>query len=60
MGYDGVDVNMGCPAKTVIKNGACAALINNRGLAGDIIDAVKDAAGSDFPVSVKTRVGLTK
>lgn len=59
MGYDGVDINMGCPVKTVIKNGACAALINNRELASKIIDAVQQAAGDDFPVSVKTRVGFT-
>jgi nifR3 family TIM-barrel protein len=59
MGFDGVDLNMGCPVKTVIKNGACAALINNRGLAGEIIDATKEAAGTSLPVSVKTRVGLT-
>lgn len=45
MGFAGVDINMGCPVKTVVKNGACAALINNRELAGDIIDAVQSAAG---------------
>ena len=60
MGFAGVDINMGCPVKTVVKNGACAALINNETLAGDIIDAVKSAAGdSHFPVSVKTRVGYS-
>ena len=59
MGFAGVDLNMGCPVKTVIKNGACAALINNRDLAGEIIQATKQAAGQDFPVSVKTRVGFT-
>lgn len=59
LSYAGVDLNMGCPVKTVIKNGACAALINNRGLAGEIIDAAREAAGSGFPVSVKTRVGFS-
>jgi tRNA-dihydrouridine synthase len=59
MGFSGVDLNMGCPVKTVIKNGACAALINNRELAGEIIDATKEAAGDSLPVSVKTRVGFT-
>ncbi len=59
IGFDGVDINMGCPVKTVIKNGACAALINNRQLAGEIIDAVREGAGKGFPVSVKTRVGFT-
>jgi tRNA-dihydrouridine synthase len=59
MGYVGVDLNMGCPVKTVVKNGACAALINNRDLAGEIIDATRAGGGSDFPVSVKTRVGYS-
>lgn len=59
MGFDGVDINMGCPVRTVIKNGACAGLINNRPLAEEIISAVKKAAGKHFPVSVKTRVGFS-
>lgn len=66
MGFCGVDLNMGCPVKTVTKNGACAALINNRSLAGEIIAATKEAARStgsgqagSLPVSVKTRVGFT-
>jgi tRNA-dihydrouridine synthase len=59
MGYSGADLNMGCPVKTVTKNGACAALINNRELAGEIIDATREAAGDSLPVSVKTRVGFT-
>ena len=59
MGYEGVDINMGCPDRAVVKNGCCSALINNRELAGEIIKATKAAAGNDFPVSVKTRVGFT-
>lgn len=58
MGFAGVDINMGCPVKTVIKNGACSALINNRALATDIIRATQAAAGRELPVSVKTRVGF--
>lgn len=59
MGYDGVDINMGCPDKAVVKNGCCSALIENRELAGKIIKATQQAAGEHFPVSVKTRVGFT-
>ncbi len=59
MGFSGVDINMGCPDKTVMKNGCCAALIHNRQLAGEIIAAVREAVGLHFPVSVKTRVGIT-
>jgi len=59
MGYDGVDINMGCPDKAVVKNGCCSALINDRERAGAIIDAVQQAAGPTFPTSVKCRVGFT-
>ena len=61
--FDGVDINMGCPVKDVVKNGCCIALINNRSLAAEIIAAVKEGAGSAsrrMPVSVKTRIGLDK
>ena len=37
MGYDGVDINMGCPDKAVVKNGCCSAFINDRELAGQVI-----------------------
>lgn len=60
MGFDGVDINMGCPVKAVIKDGCCAALIDNRELAGEILAAVREAAGPHFPVSVKTRLGNKK
>ncbi len=59
MGYAGVDINMGCPDKAIVKNGCCSALINDRELAGEIISSVRKAAGDHFPVSVKTRVGFT-
>ncbi len=59
MGFDGVDLNMGCPVKKVVKSGACGGLINNPTLAGEIIEAARAGAGNDFPVSVKTRVGFT-
>ncbi len=55
--FAGIDINMGCPDKAVIKNGCCAALIDNRDLAGLIIDAVKKGS-PDMPISVKTRLGL--
>lgn len=58
MGFAGIDINMGCPAKPVVQNGCCSALINNRELAGDIISAVREGVGEDFPISVKTRLGF--
>ena len=59
MGFSGIDLNMGCPIYTVIRKGACSALINNRKLAKEIISATKEGAGG-LPVSVKTRVGFDK
>ena len=60
MGFDGIDLNFGCPDKTVIKNGCCIALVNNRGLAGEIIQAAREGAGTSLPLSVKTRLGLSE
>lgn len=57
MGFAGVDINMGCPVKNVVQNGLCSALIDNRELAGEMLQATREAAGDDFPVSVKTRLG---
>ncbi len=63
MGFVGVDINMGCPDKSVVKNGCCSALINSRQLAGQIIEATREGAHSiapHFPVSVKTRLGFSQ
>lgn len=56
LGFNGIDINMGCPVRAVVKIGACSALINNRELVKDIIEATKKGAGN-LPVSVKTRIG---
>lgn len=56
-GFSGIDINMGCPEKNVVKRGACAGLIHNPKLAAEIITAVKKGAGN-LPVSVKTRMGI--
>lgn len=58
MGFAGIDLNMGCPEKTVVKNGTCSALINDRPLASAIIKATQDGAAGKLPVSVKTRIGF--
>lgn len=59
MKFDGIDINMGCPVKDVVKRGECSALILNPELAGKLIQATIDSA-SDIPVSVKTRIGFSK
>ncbi len=55
--FAGVDLNMGCPAKDVVKTGACSALINNHELAQDIIQATQAGLAGRLPLSVKTRLG---
>jgi nifR3 family TIM-barrel protein len=59
LGFDGVDINMGCPDRAVMRQNAGASLIKNPALAKEIISATRDGAG-DLPVSVKTRIGDTK
>lgn len=63
LGFDGIDINMGCPDKKVEKQGAGAALIKTPELAQKIIAETKRGAGSTsrrIPVSVKTRIGFNK
>lgn len=55
LGYDGIDINMGCPAKSAVKSGG-SALIRKPELAAAAIAAAKTAG---LPVSVKTRLGYT-
>jgi len=57
LGFDGVDINMGCPDRAVEKSGCGAALIKNPALARELIRAAKK---SSLSVSVKTRIGYNK
>jgi nifR3 family TIM-barrel protein len=68
LGFDGIDINMGCPDRSVEKQGAGAAMIKDMKKAGEIIQAVKDGI-KDFKkkgktknisISVKTRIGYNK
>ncbi len=59
LGYDGIDINMGCPDRTIEKQGAGASLMKDPKLAREIIRECKRGAG-DVPVSVKTRIGYNK
>ncbi len=54
LGFDGVDINMGCPDRAVEKGGCGAALIKNPARARELIRAAQE---SGLPVSVKTRIG---
>jgi len=57
LGFDGIDLNLGCAVKAVVKKGSGAALIDNPELAGQIIQATIKACRGRLPVSVKTRLG---
>jgi nifR3 family TIM-barrel protein len=59
LGFDGVDINMGCPDKSIEKQGAGAKLIMMPKLAQELIAAAKRGA-PNLPVSVKTRLGYNK
>lgn len=56
VGYSGIDINMGCPAKDVVKTGAGSGLIRTPELAAQLVAAAKT---SGLPVSVKTRLGYS-
>lgn len=59
LGFDGIDINMGCPDRNVEKQGAGSALIKNPKLAQEIIRSAKKASAG-LPISVKTRIGYNK
>ncbi len=64
LGFDGIDINMGCPDRSVEKQGAGAAMIKDMKKAGEIIqavkDGIKDSKKKNISISVKTRIGYSK
>lgn len=56
LGFDGLDINMGCPDRTVEKQGSGAALIKTPKLARELVRAAR-AGAPGLPISVKTRLG---
>lgn len=56
-GFQGIDINFGCPEPSAVKKGAGGATIDNPDLAGQIIQATLKGARGRVPVSVKTRLG---
>jgi tRNA-dihydrouridine synthase len=57
MGYSGIDINMGCPVKDVVRQGSGSGLIRSPETAIELIKATKLGG---LPVSVKTRLGDIK
>jgi tRNA-dihydrouridine synthase len=59
LGFDGIDINMGCPDRTIEKQGAGAAMMKTPEIARAVIHAAKEGAPG-LPISVKTRIGYNK
>ena len=59
MGFAGIDINFGCPERSIVARGCCGGMIGRYDEAAAIIAATKRGAG-DVPVSVKTRIGLSE
>lgn len=59
LGFDGIDINMGCPDRSIERQGCGSAMIKNPESAKAVIEAAKKGAG-DLPVSVKTRLGYNQ
>ena len=57
LGFEAVDINMGCPDRHVVATGGGSGLIRTPELAKEIIRATKMAG---LPTSVKTRLGYSR
>ncbi|HLC95019.1 MAG TPA: tRNA-dihydrouridine synthase [Patescibacteria group bacterium] len=60
LGFDGVDINMGCPEKNILNQGAGASVMKNPELAKALILAAREGVANKIPVSVKTRLGFNE
>ena len=52
-----IDINMGCPAPKIVKNGDGSKLLSNLPLAEEIARAAVQAAEGKVPITVKMRIG---
>jgi nifR3 family TIM-barrel protein len=63
LGFDGIDINMGCPDRSIERQGCGAAMIKSPDIARAIIQAAQRGirkSGKDIPVTVKTRIGYNR
>lgn len=58
MGAPGVDLNFGCPAKTVNRHRGGAILLREPELIGNIVSRVREAMPASVPLTVKMRLGV--
>lgn len=57
LGFDGLDINMGCPDRKIEKQGCGCDMIRNPKTA---VAVIKAAMQTGLPVSVKTRIGYNQ
>lgn len=57
LGAPGIDLNFGCPAKTVNRNNGGSVLLREPGRVHDIVAAARRAVPRDIPVTAKIRLG---
>jgi nifR3 family TIM-barrel protein len=58
LGFDGLDINMGCPDRAVEKQGGGSAAMKDPKGAMEVLQAARE--GFSEPVSIKTRIGYNK
>jgi nifR3 family TIM-barrel protein len=59
LGFDGIDINMGCPDRSVEKQGGGADMIRNPKKALEVLKSAR-AGAPNLPISIKTRIGYNK
>lgn len=57
MGAPAIDMNFGCPAKTVNRHRGGSVLLNEPEVVYELVKAVRDAVPAHIPVSAKMRLG---
>lgn len=57
-GFDGIDINFGCPAKKVVAHSGGVSLMRDLDKCREIVEAV--LSSTSLPVSVKIRIGINK
>lgn len=60
MGYDEVNLNLGCPAGTVVAKGKGSGFLRTPAELDTFFGTVFDTLGDDIPVTVKTRLGWSE
>lgn len=58
LGAPGIDINFGCPAKTVNRNDGGSVLLNEPERLYEIVSAIRKAVPTAIPVTAKIRLGF--